>query len=138
MSRVQAVRTYFEALQPGDVARMGELYADQAFFRDPFNEVRGLAAVQRIFAHMFESVEAPRFVVRDAFEQGDQGFLTWDFHFVARGRPMLIHGSSHVRFAPDGKVLYHRDYWDAAEELWEKLPVLGALLRLFKKRLRAH
>ena len=138
MSRVQAVRTYFEALQPGDVARMGELYADQAFFRDPFNEVRGLAAVQRIFAHMFESVEAPRFVVRDAFEQGDQGFLTWDFHFVAPGRPMLIHGSSHVRFDLDGKVLYHRDYWDAAEELWEKLPVLGPLLRLLKKRLRAH
>ena len=135
---IDAVRAYYEALQPADVARMGALYGEHAYFRDPFNEVRGLVAVQRIFAHMFESVEAPRFVVRDAFAQGEQGFLTWDFHFVARGKPMSIHGSSHLRFAPDGKVIYHRDYWDAAEELWEKVPLLGAVLRALKKRLKAH
>jgi hypothetical protein len=34
-------------------------------------------------------------------------------------------------------VADHRDYWDAAEELYEKLPVLGALMRLLKRRLRA-
>ena len=131
---IDAVRTYFEALQPADVARMGTLYGEHAYFRDPFNEVRGLGAVQRIFAHMFESVEAPRFVVRDAFAQGEQGFLTWDFHFKARGQAMLIHGSSHLRFAPDGKVIYHRDYWDAAEELYEKLPGVGALMRWLTRR----
>ena len=26
----------------------------------------------------------------------------------------------------------HRDYWDAAEELYEKLPLLGALMRWLK------
>jgi hypothetical protein len=28
----------------------------------------------------------------------------------------------------------HRDYWDAAEELYEKLPVLGGLMRWLKTR----
>jgi hypothetical protein len=27
----------------------------------------------------------------------------------------------------------HRDYWDAAEELYEKLPVLGGLMRFLKR-----
>jgi hypothetical protein len=28
----------------------------------------------------------------------------------------------------------HRDYWDAAEELYEKLPVLGSVMRWLKAR----
>jgi steroid Delta-isomerase len=137
-AHLQALRRFFEQLSPADVARMGELYDAHAYFRDPFNEVRGLPKVQRIFAHMFETLEAPRFEVRDAFAQGEQGFLTWDFSFRARGRAMRIHGSSHLKFAPDGKVIYHRDYWDAAEELWERVPLLGGVLRFLKKRLRAE
>jgi hypothetical protein len=31
-------------------------------------------------------------------------------------------------------ITLHRDYWDAAEELYEKLPVLGGLMRWLKKQ----
>ena len=134
---LDSLRRYFEQLRPEDVAHMGRYYGEHAYFRDPFNEVRGLPAVQRVFAHMFETLEAPRFVVRDAFAEGEQAFLTWDFIFRRGGREQTIHGSSHLRFAPDGKVKYHRDYWDAAEELWETVPLLGGVLRFLKKRLRA-
>jgi steroid delta-isomerase len=44
----------------------------------------------------------------------------------------VIPGASHIRFAADGRVVYHRDYWHAAEELYEKLPVLGILMRWLK------
>jgi len=138
--RLLALRQFYECLQPSDLARLGELYTEQAFFKDPFNEVKGLAAIRAIFAHMFEALDAPRFEVREAFSQGDQAFLSWDFHFRLKGKnsPQIIHGSSHLRFAPDGRVSYHRDYWDAAEELYEKLPLLGGLLRWLKKRLQVH
>jgi hypothetical protein len=33
-------------------------------------------------------------------------------------------------------ITEHRDYWDAAEELYEKIPVLGGLMRWLKKRAR--
>jgi steroid Delta-isomerase len=138
MSGLPAVRAFYETLSPASLAGIGQVYASEAFFRDPFNEVRGLDKVERIFAHMFETLDAPRFVVIDAFEQGDQAFLTWDFHFQRMGQaqPMKIHGSSHLRFDADGRVAYHRDYWDAAEELWERVPLLGALMRWLKGRLR--
>ncbi len=62
--------------------------------------------------------------------------LLWEFHFRARlsgrNREQLIRGVSHLRFAPDGKINYHRDYWDAAEELYMKLPLLGGLLRYLR------
>lgn len=136
--RAAAAIQFFEQLTSTDVQQMGERYTEQAFFKDPFNEVRDLIGVQRIFAHMFETLDAPRFVVRDGLVQNDQCFLTWDFGFRLKGRPQLrqIHGSSHLRFAADGRIKYHRDYWDAAEEFYEKLPLLGGLLRLIKRRLK--
>ena len=89
--------------------------------------------MRRIFAHMFETFDAPRFVVREAFSEGDQAFLSWDFH---AGR-FVIRGATHCALVPDGRVQEHRDYWDAAEELYEKLPVLGALMRLLRRKLTA-
>ena len=132
--RVARVKEFFESLAPADVARLPEFYAAQAYFKDPFNEVRGAEAVGRIFTHMFKRLESPRFVIREAIVQGDDAFLTWDFPFRLRSRELLIHGASHLKFDADGRIAYHRDYWDAAEELYEKLPLLGGLMRLLKRQ----
>lgn len=135
--RVIRVQDFFATISPDSPARVGEIYAPDACFKDPFNEVRGVPAIARIFAHMFEQVGEPRFVVREAVAQGDDAFLVWDFLFrLPRLGPgeQRIHGASHLKFGPDGRIAYHRDYWDAAEELYEKLPVLGGLMRFAKRR----
>ncbi len=137
--RAVAVIAFFEKLQPNDIDRISLFYTEQAFFKDPFNEVRNLAGVQRVFAHMFDTLDEPRFEVIDVLVQGQQCFLSWDFHFRRQGQAIerCIHGSSHLRFATDDRIAYHRDYWDAAEELYEKLPLLGNLLRWIKRRIKA-
>jgi len=136
--RVQAVVQFFESLKPEDLAGLDRIYSQPCYFKDPFNEVHELAGVRRVFGHMFETVQAPRFEVLDALAEGGQCFLSWNFHFERAGRAQRIHGSSHLRFAADGRVAYHRDYWDAAEELYETVPLLGGLLRWIKRRLRAR
>ncbi len=133
--RLQRVIAFFEGLRREDLPRLAELYAADARFKDPFNDVQGLAAIERIFAHMFEALEAPRFEVKSALAEGHQAFLTWDFVFALRGRAMRIHGGSHLVFGTDARIALHRDYWDAAEELYEKLPLLGGLMRWLRRRL---
>lgn len=135
--RVAAVIQRFEALQRDDLSRMVTLYTEDASFKDPFNEVRGVVAIEQVFRHMFVALEGPRFVIREAVVQADQCFLTWDFMFRMRrfsNEEQVIHGASHLRFAPDGRIAMHRDYWDVAEELYEKLPLLGGLMRWLKRR----
>ena len=135
---ITRVIAFFEHLGPADIARIGELYAPQARFKDPFNDVEGVPAIQRIFAHMFEALEQPRFVVTGRVVQGQQCFLTWDFLFAfknfEKGVPQTVRGASHLVLDAQGRVTLHRDYWDAAEELYEKLPLVGALMRWLKKR----
>ncbi len=115
------------------MAEAARFYAADASFKDPFNEVRGLAAIERIFRHMFVQVESPRFVVTSRFDGDDGAMLLWEFHFRTRGlgaEAMCVRGASHLRFDAAGRVAEHRDYWDAAGELYARLPLIGAPMRL--------
>ena len=139
-ARVRKIVTLFERLAPADLPRLPEIYTPDARFKDPFNDVRGVAAVTRIFEHMFKSLQGPRFVIRDVIVQGDQCFLSWDFVFRMKrfsGAEQVIRGASHLQLAADGRIAVHRDYWDVAEELYEKLPAVGALMRWLKRRVNA-
>lgn len=135
-SGVARIVAFYETLSPVALARLSEIYTEDAAFKDPFNEVRGVPAIRAIFEHMYRTLDAPRFVVHEHVVQGAQCFLTWDFQFTRRGdsAPITVRGASHLRLAADGRIADHRDYWDAAEELYEKLPVLGALMRWLKRR----
>lgn len=132
------IATYFETLTTQALTRLGEVYAEDAVFKDPFNEVRGLAEIERVYRHMFEALAQPRFVIAARMAEGTQAFLTWDFHFAFRryqaGQPQCIRGASHLRLTAEGRIALHRDYWDAAEELYEKMPALGGLMRWLRRR----
>jgi hypothetical protein len=135
--RVARVVTLFEQLTPADIDRLNEFYTPTACFKDPFNDVQGLPAIQRVFRHMYASLIEPRFVVRDIIVQGDQCFLSWDFLFRFKrfnGELQTVRGGSQLQLDAIGLIVLHRDYWDAAEELYEKLPLVGGLMRWLKKR----
>ncbi|WP_370261778.1 nuclear transport factor 2 family protein [Limnobacter sp.] len=135
---VRALIDFFEHITPETVADLPKFYAADAYFKDPFNEVHRAVDIQRIFGEMFHQVDKPRFVVHTAFEQDQQVFLGWHFLFEMKrfkvGQTQVCRGSSHLVLNQSGQVQSHRDYWDAAEELYEKIPVLGGLMRWLKKQ----
>ena len=137
-SAIDALVQFFEQLQRADVAKLKNFYASDTFFKDPFNEVHGVAEMERIFAHMFEALDQPHFIVTGRVAQGQECFLVWDFRFrfkrFDRVTWQTVRGTSHLRFDDAGQVVFHRDYWDAAEELYEKLPGVGALMRWLKRQ----
>ena len=140
MRTLDALIDFYENLNAADVERFDAFYTADAWFKDPFNEVRGIDAIQRIFRHMFKQLEAPRFhVCQRIVDAGGDVVLVWELHFRSSllGGAQMLRGVSHLRFADDGKVNYHRDYWDAAEELYAKVPVFGGLMRLLGKHLSA-
>lgn len=134
----QQLVMFFEALSPHSVAQLHTVYEPQARFKDPFNEVQGLPEIERIFQHMYVALDQPHFVVTTQVVDGAQAFLTWEFRFRFKrfdtSTWQTVRGASHVVFNAQGLVSLHRDYWDAAEELYEKLPVLGGVMRWLKKR----
>jgi hypothetical protein len=137
----QNLATFFETLSPDRVAHLHTFYDAQVRFKDPFNEVQGLPEIERIFRHMYVALDQPHFVITAQLVDGPQAFLTWEFRFRFKRFDtttlQAVRGGSHVLFNEQGLVTLHRDYWDAAEELYEKLPVLGGMMRWLKKRANA-
>jgi hypothetical protein len=133
--------TFFETLSPQSVAQLHTVYDEQATFKDPFNQVQGLPEIERIFRHMYVALDQPHFVVTGQVVDGAQAFLTWEFRFRFKRFDtttlQAVRGASHVVFNEQGLVTMHRDYWDAAEELYEKLPLVGGVMRWLKRRANA-
>jgi steroid delta-isomerase len=129
----------FEGLSLETVDHLTDIYSTDAIFKDPFNEVSGQSDIKKIFVHMFEQVDHPKFIVLTEISNSNQACLTWEFRFRFKNESdqQTIRGCSWLAIR-DNLITEHRDYWDAAEELYEKLPLIGSLMRFLKKKLRAN
>jgi steroid Delta-isomerase len=141
VARLQAICQAYESLTPESLGTLAALYAPNSRFSDPFNSVQGRAAVARVFSHMYEQVHEPRFQVDSAAAHGDVAFLSWTMSFGdlkanGPGNPRSqIVGCTRLRFDGDGLVAEHVDFWDPAAQLYEKVPVLGWVMRFIRGRL---
>lgn len=133
--------TWFEGLTPQSLDELPLHYRADAVFHDPFQRVQGLQPIRRVFEPMFRDLHEPRFTVTRCLVDGPQAFLVWDFHFRLRRFDsktlQRIHGGSLWLLDGQGRITLHRDYWDAAEELYGKLPGLRWLMAWLRRRV-AH
>ena len=114
---------------PG-LGRLRDIAVAEVHFRDPFNDVTGLAWVQRLLEHTRRQVSALQFSVHDTAWSGSTAYVRW----TMTGRVRVIgdwqvEGISEIRFAEDGRVAAHIDHWDAASQFYAHLPLIGWLLR---------
>ena len=128
---------FFENLNLQSLDRIDVLFSDTATFKDPFNAVQGRQAIRRVFEHMFRTTVSPRFQVRDWMCSGQSACVRWRFTCTLKGRGIDVSGMTHLSFDHDGRVNAHVDYWDAAGGLYERLPLIGMLMRWLRERLAA-
>ena len=134
-----AIRAFFEGLTPAGLEDLDRIYAPEARFRDPFNEVAGIASIRRIFDDMFEQAPDARFAVREVVGTAPLLYVRWGFTFTP-GRakePWSVDGVSRLFLGEDGRIVEHIDFWDPAAGIYERLPLLGTILRWVRKRLAA-
>ena len=110
------------------------VFAPEARFRDPFNDVKGIAAIQRVFRHMYEQCDNPRFEVVEFVERPRLAYLHWLFRFSRGEVNYEVAGVSRVEFDDEGRVVSHIDYWDPTQ-LYDRLPLIGRAMRWLRGRL---
>jgi steroid Delta-isomerase len=130
---------FYETLTRDSLKELDRYFAKDARFKDPFNDVTGLDKIRLVFEDMFKTIGQPQFKVVDMgwSNAGDgSAFMLWTFKYRIRGRglPVTVNGMSAMMFNTDGRIRSHIDYWDAAQGLYEHLPVIGAVLRWIRRR----
>ncbi len=119
--------------------RIRAAYATEVFFNDTLKTIRGLEAVEAYLVETAHNVEETTFAFLDVVQSEGNYYFRWRMTIRAKrlsgGEALESVGMTHVRFDADGKVVLHKDYWDAAGGLFEHVPVLGWMVRRLKKRL---
>lgn len=135
-SPLQRYADFFADISRARLNEIETLFAEDAHFQDPFNDVRGRMAIRALFGKMFRQCDQIRFRVFDTVETGQAAYLHWHMSFMPRSRWLgryrcHIDGISRVRFNAGGEVIEHRDYWDSGDIL-ARMSFIGGLVRLVR------
>ena len=118
---------------------LATVYTENVQFIDPAHEIVGLDKLSGYFAALYQDVTSIRFFFRNALEVKGEGYVQWDMTFIhkkfAGAQPITVAGVTFLRFDEDGKVFYHRDYFDLGAMVYEHVPLLGRLIQSIKGRL---
>lgn len=130
----------YQRLDLGKLQSLRSIYDRNVEFIDPFTRIQGLDDLLRYFESMYRNVISCEFDQQQRIGQEALWALTWKMTYrhpkIAKGKAITLDGCSVLKFNREtGKVLYHRDYFDAGAMLYEKLPLLGSLIRLVKRRM---
>lgn len=137
---VERFHDFFAVFDEDNVRKKTKaLYAEDAFFNDTLKTVRGAADIEEYLVASANATESCKVQHLDTVSKDGEYYFRWRmdilFKRFKKGQVQSSYGISHVRFNPEGKIIYHQDYWDSGSHFFEKLPVVGGLVRWVKGRL---
>ncbi len=141
---VPTVEEIFNGLNKDTMELVDRFYAEDTHFLDPVVDLKGRAAVRKYYENLYANVISIRFEfsgeVSTKTEQGEEKVAFWTMilrHKKLRGgEEVRVVGNSHIRFdAKTGQAIYHRDYFDMGEFIYEGLPVVGPVVRFVKSKM---
>ena len=134
---VERYVTVMEGLRADNLETLDSVFVPEARFVDPFNEVCGIVAIRSVFAHGFRQCPEMRFAVSAHAVDGPYALLRWRMTCHESDAGPVIEGMSELTLSADGRVAEHVDFWDPASQLYERVPLLGWLMRRIRRRLAA-
>jgi ketosteroid isomerase-like protein len=128
------LRSIFESYgRPGageeSLGLMAEIYGDDVFFQDPLQTLNGKEALLAMSKRFLQRAKEMRTEIHEVQAKGSSIFVVWTITYVPRTGPTLVlDGTSHAQVR-DGKIVYHRDYWDLLGSVLGSLPWVAPLYK---------
>ncbi|MCA9402825.1 MAG: nuclear transport factor 2 family protein [Candidatus Omnitrophica bacterium] len=143
MSSNISVVSFFKELNKDSMHLVDEFYDRNVLFRDPLVEIRGREGLRAYYDRLYRNVKEIDFDITYVIQENNNTALAWKMMLRADNfngnKPLTVDGSSVIKFGgTEGKAVYHRDYFDLGEFVYEGIPVLGRLVRFVKGKMAQH
>ena len=116
--------------------RLEQITSPEVRFIDPFNDLKGRPALRVLLEHTKQQLKDLHFDITDTAMSGNRVYVKWNMtarlKFFGEWR---VEGVSEIEFDEEGRVSLHRDHWDSARQFYEKIPIIGWLLRRLRSSL---
>lgn len=138
-----SVVEFFKDLNKNTMYLVDEFYDRDVLFRDPLVEIHSRSQLKDYYTNLYKNVRAIDFDVTYVIQENDNTAIAWKMTLTADNfngnKPLSLDGSSIIKFGGnEGKAIYHRDYFDLGEFVYEGIPVLGNAVRMVKKKMSQH
>lgn len=127
----------YQGLGTDNLSNLQSVYHQDIAFQDPLHKLNGFDQLEAYFSQLYQHVLTCRFVVKEVVQQGNQAAIYWTMTYqhqqLKGGAVIEVEGHSLIK-AQDDKVIYHRDYLDLGQMLYEHVPLLGRVIAWLKNR----
>ena len=134
-------KTFFQKLNKDTMYLVDQFYAKEMVFKDPVVEFDNRDDMKHYYDSSYSGTESVEFEVPSVIDQGDEQVIIWVMTMKAKGlnkgKPIVVDGSSYIRYNAEGKAVYHRDYFDMGQMIYAHVPFLRGMVKFVDKRMRA-
>ncbi len=139
LQRLENFVSFYNGLSAQDLSILAQLYHPEVRFIDPVHQMDGLAALQQYFAHAYARLDSCTFVAHAMAGQQQQGFVSWQMQFshqaIGAGALISVDGCTELHWHQDGRIIYHRDYYDLTQMVYQHVPVVAWLTGKIKQKM---
>ncbi len=141
LAREKKTIDFFEKLSIDTIDLVDEFYDPNATFLDPLGEHQGAESIKKYYRTLYKNVISIHFVLDKQTIAKDTHILPWTMYLKANGlnggEEIVVTGISKIIFSKKNQVIYHRDYFDMGEFVYERIPVLKSIIAFIKKKLKS-
>ena len=138
MSPLERFMAFYKDYGSKDKSEYQALYHDDIHFIDPIKEINSFEPLYKYMEGLTANLNYCYFDFNVEESNEQSASLSWVMRFsnkrLAAGKELTVHGVSFIRFK-DNKVIYHRDYYDLGEMIYENLTIISWLIKYIKGRL---
>ncbi len=139
MTVIKKFESFYTDLASMKIEQLASVYSNDVVFIDPIAAHEGIKAVEDYFSRLLHNAKYCTFTIHEIQETNtDNHVVTWQMVFTSsrmnKGKPIAVDGITVLKIADD-RVVYHRDYYDLGQMVYENVPFIGRLIKKIKKAL---
>ena len=126
----------YEDLNADNLHILPQIYDENITFIDPFHKISGLSNLKKYFHGLYSNLDSCQFLFKDPYLKDNSAMIQWIMllkHSRLSKTEIEVIGCTHIQF--DQKIIFHRDYFDAGQMVYERVPLLGSAIKLIKRRI---
>lgn len=127
---------FYDLKQDNLESSLRQTYAELFYFNDTLETITDLTTLVDYMKKTSDKVKSAQVKILDIVKGKNDYYIRWEMEMKLEVSGRKIHsrsiGMTQLRFNESGKIIFHQDFWDGMEGLYQHLPVIGYILRKVK------
>ncbi|MFT6329939.1 MAG: hypothetical protein ACJAYN_001874 [Bermanella sp.] len=150
MDAIRKFESFYTDLASMKVDELADMYSSDVTFIDPIAAHSGISSVKNYFSKLLQNAKYCTFTIHSIDQINSINsqsapvtdisgyFVTWKMTFTStrmnKGQAIKVDGITQLKIEHN-KIIYHRDYYDLGQMVYENVPLLGRVIKRIKRTL---